>query len=241
MRTAPPESPEPQSTRRAPWLLEMWRSQLGKKYAMAISGIVIFGYVFLHMLGNLKLYEGARHMNEYAEWLRVMAAPAVPNYGALWAVRVVLLIAFLVHIVAAYQLARLAKRARPIGYRRTKYTAADYAGRTMRWGGVIVGLFVVYHLLHLTTGHAHPDFVHGNVYENVVIGFQQWHASAIYIAANLLLGLHIYHGMWSIFQTFGWTNRRFNHWRRYFATAFAGVIVVGNISFPVAVLTGIVR
>jgi succinate dehydrogenase / fumarate reductase cytochrome b subunit len=222
------------------WIGDFWRSTLGKKAVMAVSGIVLFGYVLLHMVGNLKLYLGAEALNHYAEWLREMGAPLLPHEGALWLVRLVLIAAVIGHVWAAWQVTRASRRARPRGYEKVERVQMGYAERTMRWGGVILLLFVSYHLLHLTTGQAHTDFVPGDVYHNVVAGFSVWWVSAIYIVANLALGLHLYHGLWSMFQSLGLNHPAWNPWRRYFAVAFAVVITVGNVSFPVAVLTGLV-
>lgn len=223
------------------WLLNVYRSAIGKKAVMAITGVFLFGWIFLHMLGNLKLYLGAEHMNEYAKWLVTMGSPALPNRTLLWVVRVLLLVAVWLHIQSATQLTLMSRRARPVGYRQREYEAASYAARTMRWGGVIIILFVFYHLGHLTFGKFHPDFVPEDPYHNVVAGFQVWWVAAFYIIANLALGLHLYHGLWSMFQSLGLNAPRFNAWRRYFATAFALLITLGNISFPLAVLFGFVR
>ena len=228
--------------RRPLWLLEFYRSSLGKKYVMAVTGMVLMGYVLVHMIGNLKLYLGPEHLNEYSEWLRDVGEPALPHTGLLWIVRIILLVAFLLHIHAAYALTMVNRRARPRRRYRSKrdYVAATYASRTMRWSGVIVALFVVFHLMDLTWGNTSANFVAGDVYHNVVASFRRWPVAVVYIVANLALGLHLYHGAWSLFQSMGWNARRFNPWRRYFAVAFALVVAVGNVSFPIAVLTGVV-
>src|SRR5262249_26832193 len=182
------------------WFGTFYRSAIGKKAVMAVTGVFLFGWVFLHMAGNLKVYLGPEHYNEYAHWLRVMGAPLLPETSALWAVRVLLIIAVWLHIQAATQLTLMNRRARPLDYANRDYVGADYASRTMRWGGVIILLFVIYHLLHLTTGTLHRDFVLNDPYHNVVSGFQVWWVSAVYIVANLALGLHLYHGLWSMFN-----------------------------------------
>lgn len=225
------------------WFGSFWRSALGKKAAMAASGIVLFGYVLLHMLGNLKVYGGREAYNHYAEGLRAFGAPALPESGMLWIVRVVLLVSVALHVWAAWQLTLMNRRARPVGYERLDPVQAGYAARTMRWGGVIVGLFVLYHLAHFTWGFgwAHPDFRLGDPYHNFVTGFRVWPVSAFYIVAQVALGMHLFHGLWSMFQSLGWNHPRFNPWRRRFAQAFAWIITAGNISFPVAVLAGVVR
>ncbi len=228
---------------RMTWIGDLYRSAVGKKAVMAVTGVILFGWIFLHMIGNLKLYLGPEHMNEYGRWLRAVGTPAMPESGLLWIVRLLLLLCVVFHIHAAYALTIMNRRARPIDYHDRDYVAATYAARTMRWGGVIILLFILYHLAHLTFGaHVAPmEFVKDDPYHNVVAGFQTWWVSAIYIIANLALGLHLYHGVWSMFNSVGLNQAKFNPWRRYFATTFAVIITAANISFPLAVLVGVVR
>jgi succinate dehydrogenase / fumarate reductase cytochrome b subunit len=208
---------------------------------MALSGIVLLGFVLGHMVGNLKLYLGAVHLNEYAEWLRTFGEPVLPRTVVLWAVRVGLIAAFVFHIVAAAQLTRMNMAARPVKYQSHRdYVAANFASRTMRWTGVIIGLFVIFHLMDLTWGQANPDFVRGDVYDNVFNSFERVPVAIIYIVANIALAIHIFHGAWSMFQSLGWNNPRFNQWRRSFAIAFAVVIGIGNVSMPLLIVTGAV-
>jgi succinate dehydrogenase / fumarate reductase cytochrome b subunit len=210
---------------------------VGKKYAMALSGAVLMLFVFVHMVGNLKLYLGPAAMNAYARWLRDVGEPAVPYEALLDAVNVVLVAAVAVHLGSAVSLTRINRRARPEAYRSGRdYLAASFASRTIRWTGLIVGAFVVFHLLDLTWGSANPSFRSGDPFHNVVVSFQRWPVAAVYVGANLALGLHLYHGAWSLFQSMGWTPR----WRRWFATGFAVVVAVGNVSFPIAVLAGVI-
>ena len=223
------------------WFGNFYRSAIGKKAVMAVTGLILFGWVFLHMLGNLKLYLGPEHLNEYAAFLKSMFGPAVPESGMLWLSRVILLVAVVFHIHSAYALTMMNRDARPIGYRDRAYVKGTYAARTMRWGGVIILLFVIYHLLHFTTGQAHHDFIEGDVYHNVVTAFRVPWVAAVYVIANLALGLHLYHGVWAMFSSLGVTHARFENWRRLFATVFAVVITLGNISFPLTVLAGLVR
>lgn len=223
------------------WFGNFYRSAIGKKAVMAGTGLILFGWIFLHMVGNLKLYLGSVHLNEYAHWLRAIGSPAMPETGLLWVARLVLLVCVVFHIHSAYALTMMNREARPDGYRAREYESATYAARTMRWGGVILLLFVIYHLLHLTTGQAHHDFVKDDPYHNVVTGLRVWWIAAIYIIANLALGLHLYHGVWSMFSSLGVTHARVNTWKRPFATLFALIITLGNISFPLAVLAGFVR
>jgi len=223
------------------WFVNFFRSAIGKKVVMALTGIILFGFVFTHLLGNLKLYLGSESMNHYGEWLREIGSPALPHSGLLWILRIGLLVATVLHIWSAWSVTMMNRRARPIAYSHVEFVQATYASRTMRSGGVIVLLFVIYHLMHLTWGNSGLPFEPGKPYENVVRGFSVWWVSAFYILAQVALGLHLYHGLWSMFQSMGWNHPKFNSWRRYFATAFALFITVGNISFPLAVLLGVVR
>ncbi|MGH9014647.1 MAG: succinate dehydrogenase cytochrome b subunit [Acidimicrobiia bacterium] len=230
------------ATRRTPFPVEFYRSAIGKKWVMAVTGVIGMGYVFAHMVGNLHVFEGPGQINEYGEWLRELLDPPFPRTFTLWMLRTVLIVAIALHLHAAYALTRMNRRARPTRYQSDRdYVAATFAARTMRWTGIIVGLFIVYHLLDLTWGAANPGFVRGDVYRNTVASFEQWPVTIAYIVANLALGLHLYHGAWSLFQSVGWNSPRFNPWRRYFATAFAVVVTAGFISVPVAVVVGIVE
>ena len=231
----------PARVRQLPWPLAFYRSAIGKKWVMAVTGIMLLGFVLLHMIGNLKLYFGEEDINKYGIALRELGGAFIPRTYALWALRIGLIAAFVLHIHAAYALTRMNQRARPVRYQSKRdYVAANYAARTMRWSGVIVGLFLLFHLMDLTWGWVNPDFVHGEVYHNVVESFSRWPVAIVYIVANLALGLHIYHGAWSMFQSLGLNNPSINQARKLFAIAFAAIITLGNISFPIAVLTGVV-
>lgn len=213
--------------------LTFWSTSVGKKMVMAVTGIITFGFVLGHMIGNLQIYAGPEKLNAYAAFLQ-------GNRGLLWAVRVTLIAAVSLHMLAALQLWLQGRRARPVRYHSQTLQETSYAARTMIYGGPIIGLFVVYHLLHLTTGQVHPSFVQGDVYANVVAGFQVWWSSGVYVLANLFLGLHLYHGVWSLLQTLGASHPRYDLWRKRGAFAFATLVTLGNVSFPVAVLTGLV-
>jgi succinate dehydrogenase / fumarate reductase cytochrome b subunit len=233
-------SPIPRPVRRGHPLLRFWQSAVGKKWIMALSGIVLLLYVLAHMVGNLKLFLGETHLDEYAHWLRELGEPVFPRTVVLWGMRIGLLAAFVLHIVTAYQLTRMNRQARS-GYQSPRdYVAANFASRTMRWTGVIIALFVIFHLLDLTWGSANPDFVRGSVYDNVIRSFERVPVAIVYIVANIALAIHIFHGAWSMFQTLGWNNPRFNIYRRWFAAAFAIVIGIGNVSMPLLVVTGVV-
>jgi len=232
---APPRRPN------VPFPIQFWRSGIGKKWAMAVTGIALLGYVLAHMIGNLKVFLGKGEINAYGEWLRTLGEPAFPRTVVLWGLRVGLITAFVVHIVAAAQLTRMNQRARPVRYQSKRdYVAASYASRTMRWTGVIIGLFVIFHLFDLTWGAANPHFVRGDPYDNLFYSFERVPIAIVYIVANVALGLHIFHGAWSMFQSLGLNNPRYNQWRRWFAYAFAGVITVGNVSMPLLITTGVV-
>lgn len=221
--------------------LTLYQTTIGKKVVMAVTGLVLFGYVFIHMYGNLHIYEGRETINTYGVFLREVGYPLFAHGVLLWLARFVLLASVILHIWAAYQLTRADLEARPIAYQNKKHIAASYASRTMRWGGVIIALFVVYHVLHFTTGQAHPNFREHDIYHNVVTGFQNPVVSLVYILAMVALALHLYHGVWSMAQTLGWRNGVNNHLWRGFATVMAVVVAGGNISIPLAVLVGILR
>jgi succinate dehydrogenase / fumarate reductase cytochrome b subunit len=234
-------APIPLPKRQGHFLLRFWRSGVGKKWMMAVSGIVLLGYVLAHMVGNLKVFFGESHLNEYAEWLRDLGEPAFPRSFVLWVMRVVLAGAFVLHIVAAYQLTRMNQKARPVRYQSKRdYVAANFASRTMRWTGIIIALFVVFHLLDLTWGPANPDFVRGDVYDNLFNSFERVPVAIAYIVAMVALCFHIFHGAWAMFNSLGINNPKYNDWKRGFAAAFALVILVGNVSMPLLIVTGAV-
>jgi succinate dehydrogenase / fumarate reductase cytochrome b subunit len=236
-----PAQPVPSAPRATPFIVAFYRSAVAKKWLMAITGVMLMGFVFAHMVGNLKMYLGEDDLNHYAEWLRDMGSPALPRTMLLWILRIGLIGAFAVHILAAAQLTRMNQRARPDRYRSPRdYAAANFASRTMRWTGVIVGLFIVFHLLDLTWGKTGADFTRGEVYENMITSFERVPVAIAYIVANIALGIHLFHGGWSMFQSLGLNNNRFNDWRRLFAIGFATLITVGNISMPLLVVTGVV-
>lgn len=230
-------------TRKLPFPLNLYQTAVGKKWVMAITGIVLLGYVLAHMVGNLKLYFGPEDMNAYAEWLRHLLYPALRETWTLWLMRTALIVAFVLHIHSAYSLTVMNRKARPVGYQSERdYIAADFAGRTMRWSGVIVLLFVIWHLLDLTFGAevVNGSFIAHDPYNNVVASFERPLVAAFYVVANLALGIHLFHGAWSIFQSLGANNPTLNKVRRPLATALAVVVVAGNISFPIAVQAGII-
>ena len=208
---------------------------------MAATGVVLFAFVVGHMLGNLKVFQGPQPFNDYAEGLRLVGAPFFGRGQLLWLVRLVLLAALAVHIWAAYGVTRASWAARPVGYRRLDAVETTYAARTMRLGGILIVLYVVYHLLDLTWGVANPAFAPGDAYANLVASLQRPLISACYIVANMAVGLHLYHGLWSAAQTLGLNHAPTGRLRRGFAGAVAGAITLGYLVVPVAVLAAWLR
>ncbi len=222
-------------------LLILSRSLVGQKMVMAVSGVILFAFVVGHLLGNLKVFEGAEKFNAYAEGLRTVGAPFFGRSQLLWVARLVLLVSLAVHLWAAVGVTLASRRARPVDYRFLAATETTYAARTMRWGGVLILVYVIYHLLDFTFGRVNPSFQPSNVYHNVLASFQVWPVAAAYVAAMLVLGLHIYHGAWSALQTLGLHQPPTDRWRRGLAGAIAVVIAAGYISIPAAVLAGVLR
>jgi succinate dehydrogenase / fumarate reductase cytochrome b subunit len=214
------------------------RSSIGRKVIMAVTGAILLGFVLGHLVGNLQIYlpNGREAMNAYGALLR-----HVLHGWALWAARGILLASVLLHIWSATSLTLDSRGARPVGYRERQWTESTYASRTMRWSGVIILLFVIYHLMHFTFGNVHPSFVEGDVGHNFVEGFKNVWVSLFYILAMVFLGLHLRHGVWSMFQTLGVSHPRYIRWAHVAAWIFAAIIVIGNCSFPIAVLAGLVK
>lgn len=212
------------------------------KLVMAVSGAVMLGFLVVHMIGNLKLFFGAAAIDEYSAWLRTVGEPAVPVGTVLWVTRVVLLAAVLGHAVSAAVLTRRAHRARPVRYAHRRPVNGSYAARTMRWGGVILVLFVVYHILDLTTGTLNPNGVHGAVHDNLVADFalDRWYVTVFYAAAVVALGFHVRHGLWSALQTIGRSSAATQATLKGVALAAAVVLTAGFLSVPFAVMTGLV-
>jgi succinate dehydrogenase / fumarate reductase, cytochrome b subunit len=216
--------------------ITFWQSTNGKKVVMAVTGAMMFAFVVGHMLGNLQMFEAPEHINAYGHFLH--------NLGELlWIERGVMLLVIALHITASVQLALLSKAARPIGYSRKEAVNSSFASRTMYWSGPIVLAFIIFHLLQFTAGYIHPHaaFTEGEVYSNVVSGFQVWWVSAWYIFAVSLLGVHLSHGLWAMFQSVGLAHPRNSVALKLGARAMAIVIVLGYISIPISVLLGFVK
>jgi succinate dehydrogenase / fumarate reductase, cytochrome b subunit len=207
-------------------------STLGKKAIMAVTGLVMFGYLILHMLGNLQIYLGREVMDHYAAALHA-------NAPLLWGARVILLVSVILHIWASIQLSAVKSAARPVGYVKTGNVQATLASRTMMLSGPIIAIFVVFHLLHLTTGTVHPQFVELHPFENLVTGFHQPIVALGYIVAMIFVGMHLRHGIWSMFQSVGANHPRYTPKIQMFAAVFSWILIAGFISVPVAVLLGV--
>jgi len=215
-------------------LVALWQSSVGRTVLMAVTGAVLFGYVLVHMLGNLQIYLGPTKLNGYA--IALKSSP-----GLLWTVRVVLLVSVIVHATAGITLYLAKRQARPIAYAKRANIQASFASRTMLWSGIVILVFVGYHLLHLTTGTVHPQFREGDVYENVVTGFRVIPASIAYVISMVGLGFHLQHGLYSMFGSVGVTHPRYVQGLKRFAVVAAVLIALANISMPIAVLTGLVQ
>ena len=213
---------------------------IGKKAVMAVSGVVLFGFIVGHLVGNLQIYAGADKVNHYAKFLQSM--PSV-----LWGVRITLLLLVILHVWSSFQLWLLAREARPVAYKKKSNPNSSYASRTMIWSGPIIGAFVIYHLLHFTFGTVLPGGLarleNGDldVYRNLITGFSQPLVTLFYVIAVSLLGVHLYHGLWSMFQSLGVSHPSYTPRFKQFAAAASILISAGNISIPLSVLAGLVK
>jgi succinate dehydrogenase / fumarate reductase cytochrome b subunit len=222
----------------------LYASSNGKKAVMAVTGVILVLFLVGHMLGNIKIFFGADSFNHYAEWLRSVGEPALPHRTLLTITEVALGLAVILHIWSAVSLARRAAKARPVKYAaKRKSQASGYATHTMRYGGVIILLFVVWHLLDLTFGAVNPKGYDATPYDRVVAGFDpsRWWVTLFYVVAVVMVGLHLRHGLWSAFQTLGLANGRRYQGLRAFASLVSAVLVIGFVSVPVAVMIGVVK
>lgn len=225
-------------------LLALWNSVIGKKVVMAVTGAVMVLFVIGHMLGNLKLFSGPEEINAYSRFLREIGQPEFGYGQLLWAVRIILLVCAVLHVIAATQLTRISWQARPVAYEEKKNVETTWAALTMRWSGVLLIVFVVFHLFHLSggmVGFKPGQFQHLMVYQNIVAAFSNLPISIFYIASMVALGFHLDHGIWSMFQTMGWvTVENTKAWRAV-SRVVAVLIFAGFVSVPVSVLAGWVR
>ena len=212
------------------------------KILMAVTGLLLVGFLYAHMIGNLKIFFGAETFDHYAHWLRAIGTPLLPQDWFLWVQRVGLTFAVIAHIVAATVLARRARKARPVRYVHRPKVQGSYAARTMRWGGVIILLFVIYHILDLTTLTLNPKAEVGHPYANVVADFApgRWYVTLFYTLAIVAVGFHLRHGLFSAVRTLGQQSARGEVIARATALVLSLILVVGYLSVPFAVLTGLV-
>lgn len=243
------ERPLRRKARDLPFPLNLYQTAVGKKWVMAITGIILLGFVISHMVGNLKLYLGVVEHNgmleydadAYGEALRDLLVPLMPRTVVLWLIRLVLIGAFALHIHAMYSLWRMNAVANKVYSSKRDWLAANFASRSMRYSGLVVLAYLVFHLADLTWGVLpFYDYERGHVQENVVNSLSNPVVAIVYIVANVLLAIHIFHGTYSLFQSLGINNPAYNNLRRGLATLLAVVILIGNVSFPIAVLTGVI-
>lgn len=220
--------------RRAGAIARFWHTSIGKHAVMAITGLIMIAFLISHVLGNLQVFAGPLKINEYSAALRRLGP-------LLWLARAGLVVALVLHVTAAYQLTRRMQGARPVGYTEREPQVSTVAARTLRWGGVLLFVFIVLHLLHFTFGTIHPAFDHKDVYGNVVAGFQQWWVVLLYLVAMVGLGLHLYHGTWSSVRTLGVTRPAADPLKRRVAAVLAWAIYLGFSIIPIAVFAGIVK
>ena len=204
----------------------LFRSSIGKKIIMALTGLVWIGFVFFHMYGNLKVFQGALYFNEYAHGLRELGAPIFSHGHLLFVARIGLLVSMVLHVWSAITLTQQARKARPNDYKMRKVVQANYASLTIRYGGMVIAFFLIYHLMHFTWGNAHTDFILGDPYHNLVTGFQSAPAVFFYFLAVSTLGLHLYHGTWSMLQTLGLSSKSLRMPLRLAGLGLAGVLWV---------------
>ena len=225
-------------------LLALWSSVIGKKVVMALTGAVLILFVIGHVIGNLKIFSGPVEINAYSRFLREVGYPEFGYGQLLWIIRTVLLVCAVLHITAATQLTIMNRKARPVGYESKKDVETTWGALTMRWGGVLLAVFIVFHLFHFTAGMVgfQPgQFEHLMVYQNVVAGFSVLPIALFYIVAMIALCLHLDHGIWSALQTLGWVTTDNTKSLRTISRIIALLIFAGFISVPISVLAGWVR
>jgi succinate dehydrogenase / fumarate reductase, cytochrome b subunit len=209
-----------------------WQSTIGKKVVMAVTGIIGILFVIGHMTGNLLMFSGQEAMHRYALLLRT-------SMPLLWAIRIGLIVAVLLHIVAAYQLTMLSRAARPAGYVKRNPQVTTLAARTIKWGGVLLLVFIVYHILHMTLGTVHPRFAHLDPYNNVSVGLRNPWVATFYLVAMAALALHLYHGGWAVVRTLGVARPSVHPLRRKLSLAIALIVAAGFALIPIAALAGL--
>ena len=218
-----------------------WGTSVGKKSVMAVTGGIFLLYVIAHMIGNLKVFFGIEAFDAYSQSLREIGQAILGYEGLLWIIRLVLTVSVVLHMWAAFSLWHRARKARPIGYQHRQSWQGSYAARTMRWGGVIIALFVIWHVLDLTTGTVNPLGGDESAYMKLVASFDRWYVALFYVLAVVALGFHIRHGLWSAIQTFGQNSALKQNALKTFSFVVAAVITVGFAIVPLSVMFGLVR
>lgn len=240
LRTPQPLSKPKRS--RMPWPLNLYHTAVGKKWVMGLTGVGLVGFVLVHMIGNLHIYEGQQEIADYAHALRTLGGHILPPGTVLWLLRVGLLVMFGLHIHSAVTLNAMNTKANSKYQDKRDYIAVTFASRTMRWTGPIIALFLLYHIADLTWGWWLGDnFVHGDPLGNIDKSFSFLPVALIYIVANVALALHIYHGVFSLFTSLGINSPKLNPMRRPLALGLATVILIGNLSFPLMVNAGVIE
>jgi len=232
--TVPSAAAVPRTRAQRGAIARFWHSSVGKKAVMAVTGLMMVAFLVVHVLGNLQVFEGPLKINEYSATLHGLGL-------LLWVARGGLLAALVLHVIAAYQLTRRSQGARSVGYADREPQVSTFAARTIRWGGVLLLVFIVLHLLHFTFGTIHPAFDRKDVYGNMVAAFQMWWVVVLYLLAMIGLGLHLYHGTWSSIRTLGLTRASTDPFRRRVSAALVWAIYLGFSIIPIAVLAGIVK
>ena len=245
-------NPQPIRNRKKPlpFPLNVWQSAVGRKWIMALTGVGLLGFVLAHMIGNFHVFEGPAALHEYAEELRALGGDIVPRLLLLWILRLGLIAMFVLHIASAYTTKEISRKASDnanfMDGQKTypggrDYVAANYASRTMRWTGPIILLYLIFHLADLTWGWLpHTDYIKGDPYHNLSTSLSNIPVAIIYIIANVALALHIFHGAWSLFQSLGLNNPKYNQARKFFACGLAGIILLGNLTFPILTQAGVI-
>ena len=216
-------------------VLTFWRSTIGKKVVMGATGLIGLGFVIGHMAGNLQAFSGAEKLDAYGALLHG------PLHEVVLIARVVLISAVILHVVAAYQLTMLSRAARPVDYAMRKPQVSTLASRTLRWGGVILLAFIIFHILHFTVGTVHPDYVEGRIYRDLQTGFAVKWVAAFYLVAMIALGMHLFHGTWSSMRTLGVAKQKAYPIKRYLPVVLAVVISTGFAAIPLAFLLGVLN
>ena len=231
-----PKTLKPQKRRSG--ILGVWDSSIGKKYVMSVTGLLMLAFLLVHMLGNLKIFYGRQAFNNYSGYLRTLFTPILHDVWYLWVQRFVLTVALLLHITAAWQLSQRDRASRPVKYQHAQPVNGRFTTHSMRWGGLALLLFIVWHILDLSAGTVGHHYVEHDVYDNVINDFKVWYENVIYIVAMVALALHINHGFWSASMTLGYNRPKRNAAIKALGSTLAVVIAGGFIVVPVAVMTG---